>query len=144
VEQIEAGGAFAIEGGTAGAGCVRGAGRLGPAPGPEGGAKFSAGPVAGTSGTAAGGTGGGRSENIWADTTPGPSASSTAAKASARRAPWARPMPATPLPLQIMAMLFTENAANSSLREPAGAGFVEPRECPNLNADVVFQSYFPP
>src|SRR5436190_16647200 len=63
----KAGGAFAIEGGTTGAGCVRGAGKLGPAPGPEGGAKLRAGPVGGASGTAAGGTGGGRPENIWAE-----------------------------------------------------------------------------
>jgi hypothetical protein len=34
--------------------------------------------------------------------------------------PLARPVPVTPLPLQIMAMLFTENAANSSLRDPGG------------------------
>src|SRR5215510_1542098 len=46
-------------GGTAGGvltieGWVRGAGRFGPAPGPEGGARFMAGPVGGASGTEAG------------------------------------------------------------------------------------------
>ena len=135
---------FAIEGGTAGGGCVSGAGKLGPAPGPDGGARLRAGPVGGASGTAAGGTGGGRSENICAEAAPGASASQTAANASARRTPWARPLPATPLPLKIMAMLFTENAANSSLRDRARCGFGEPTEGPNLNRDVVLQSYFPP
>jgi hypothetical protein len=43
-----------------------------------------------------------------------------------------------------MAMLFTENAANSSLRERAGDGFAEPQGRPNLNLDVAFQSFFPP
>ena len=51
------GGTAAIEG------CVNGAGKLGMDAGPEGGARFIAGP-AGASGTDAGGTGGGRSLNI--------------------------------------------------------------------------------
>ena len=46
-------------------GCVNGAGRLGTDAGPDGGARFIAGPE-GASGTEAGGTGGGRSLNIWA------------------------------------------------------------------------------
>ena len=49
--------------GCASVGCVNGAGRIGPDAGPDGGARFIAGPV-GASGTVAGGTGGGRSENI--------------------------------------------------------------------------------
>ena len=56
---------MAIDGGTM-LGWVKGAGRVGIAPGPDGGAKFMAGPD-GASGTEAGGTGGGRSENIWAE-----------------------------------------------------------------------------
>src|SRR5436190_6666206 len=139
----KAAGVFAIEGGTAGGGCVSGAGKLGPAPGPDGGARLRAGPVGGASGTAAGGTGGGRSENICAKAASGASASQIAANASARRTPWVRPLPATPLPLQIMAMLFTENAANSSLRDRAWNRAGEPREGPNLNGYVVLHSYLP-
>jgi hypothetical protein len=41
-------------------------------------------------------------------------------------------------------MLFTQNAANSSLRDRARCGFGEPTEGPNLNRDVVLLSYFPP
>src|SRR5215467_10982164 len=57
-----AGGTVETEGGMVGeAGCVSVGGRLGgAAPGPEGGARLTAAPG---SGTAAGGTGGGRSEN---------------------------------------------------------------------------------
>ena len=51
---MAAGGTVAIEGD----GCANGAARDGAAAGPEGGARLSAGPD-GTSGTAAGGTGGG-------------------------------------------------------------------------------------
>ena len=126
----KAAGVFAIEGGTAGGGCVSGAGKLGPAPGPDGGARLRAGPVGGASGTAAGGTGGGRSENICAEAKSGANASKTASE-SARPGPMARPRPATALPRQIMAMLFTENAANSSLREPPGvAACRNPRGIP--------------
>src|ERR1700752_2007591 len=117
-----AGGVLAIEGWVS-VGWVRGAGRFGLAPGPEGGARFMAGPVGGASGTEAGGTGGGRSENSWAEAKSEVSASKAAAK-SARPGPKARPRPATPSPLQIMAMLFTENAANSSLRDPGGRPLV--------------------
>src|ERR1700730_14132612 len=53
-----------------GGGCVNGAGRLGIDAGPDGGARFIAGP-AGASGTDAGGTGGGRSVNICAETEAG-------------------------------------------------------------------------
>src|SRR5262245_37332018 len=66
-----AGGVLASDGwlmfGCVRVGWVRVGGRTGPDPGPEGGARFIAGPL-GASGTAAGGTGGGRSENIWAET----------------------------------------------------------------------------
>jgi hypothetical protein len=74
-------GAAAPGGGRAGGtaateGWVNGAGRLGIDAGPDGGARFIAGPE-GASGTAAGGTGGGRSLNICAET--------GTAKAEARR-----------------------------------------------------------
>ena len=90
-------------------GCVNGGGTV---PVPDGGARFMAGAVW-TSGTAAGGTGGGRSENIWAEAGP---ASSANASPSAGKGQAPRPNPTIPLPPEIMAMLFTENAANSSLR----------------------------
>ena len=51
-------------------------------PVPDGGARFMAGAVW-TSGTAAGGTGGGRSENIWAEAGAGSSAASAKAIAKA-------------------------------------------------------------
>ena len=76
-----------------------------------------AGPAGGASGTEAGGTGGGRSEKSWADAE---SEQSPTASKSTAPSHLARPLPATSLPLQIMAMLFTENAANSSLRSPIG------------------------
>ena len=82
---------------------------------PEGGARFMAGGVW-TSGTAAGGTGGGRSWNIWADAGIGSTSASTKASAFAGKGDPPRPNPTIPLPPEIMAMLFTENAANSSLR----------------------------
>ena len=106
-------------------GWFSGAGSGGIVPVPEGGARFMAGPVW-TSGTAAGGTGGGRSENIWAETGAGSSAASakanTKASASAGKGHPPRPSPTIPLPPEIMAMLFTENAANSSLRRASSAG----------------------
>ena len=107
-----AGGATAMGGG---AGWVN-VGGGGPDAGPDGGARLTAAPG---SGTEAGGTGGGRSENIWAEAGPGKTASQ-AATDNAAPSPLAHPLPVTPLPLQIMAMLFTENAANSSLRDPGG------------------------
>ena len=96
-------------------GWFKGGGTVGIAPVPDGGARFIAGGVW-TSGTAAGGTGGGRSWNIWADAGTG-SASATSIKANAfaGRGHLPRPNPTMPLPPEIMAMLFTENAANSSL-----------------------------
>jgi hypothetical protein len=92
-------------------------------PVPDGGARFMAGGVW-TSGTAAGGTGGGRSENIWAETGAGSSAASAkpSIKASIGKGHPPRPNPTIPLPPEIMAMLFTENAANSSLRSGSSAG----------------------
>jgi len=99
-------------------GWVSGAGRLGAEPDPDGGAKFIAG--AG-SGTEAGGTGGGRSLNIWAE--PAAGSSNAIASASSGKSLPPRPHPPMPLPLEVIAMLFTENAANSSLREvPLGTG----------------------
>ena len=95
-------------------GCVNGAGKIGVDAGPDGGARFIAGPE-GASGTEAGGTGGGRSLNIWAEAG---AASATAritasARTGNRRPP--HPEPAIPLSPDVMEMLFTENAANSSL-----------------------------
>ena len=87
-------------------------------PVPDGGARFMAGAVW-TSGTAAGGTGGGRSENIWAEAG---AASRANASASVGKGHPPRPNPTIPLPPEIMAMLFTENAANSSLRRASSAG----------------------
>ena len=90
-----------------------------------------AGPGAGASGTEAGGTGGGRSENIWAEAAAGKSTSDSASQ-TAPPSPLARRLPVTPLPFTIMTMLFTENAANSSLREPGVGGLLEPQEHPSL------------
>ena len=92
-------------------GWFSGAGSGGIVPVPDGGARFMAGPLW-TSGTAAGGTGGGRSENIWAEAG---AASSAKASAIAGKGHPPRPNLQIPLPPEIMAMLFTENAANSSL-----------------------------
>ena len=73
----------AATGGTAAIeGWVNGAGRLGLEAGPEGGARFIAG--AEGSGTDAGGTGGGRSLNIWA--WPGPSSARLRAQAQQQQA----------------------------------------------------------
>ena len=106
-------------------GWFSGGGSVGVAPVPDGGARFMAGAVW-TSGTAAGGTGGGRSWNIWAETGAGSSAASAQpsikASTSAGKGHPPRPNPTIPLPPEIMAMLFTENAANSSLRSGSSAG----------------------
>jgi hypothetical protein len=138
-----AAGALVIEGwarpGWVNVGWVSVGGRLGPAPGPEGGARFMAGPAGVASGTEAGGTGGGRSENSWADAGTGEN-DSQAASQSVAPGPAARPVPATPLPHQIMAMLFTENAANSSLRDPGYLRLGEPLVSPNLNEYVALPS----
>ncbi len=116
------GGTVAIDGCTM-VGCVNGAGRFGIDAGPEGGAKFIAGPD-GASGTEAGGTGGGRSLNICAE--PEAGISSAAASASAGKSRPARPYPPIPLPREVMAMLFTENAANSSLQTGLRQATMEP------------------
>ena len=104
-------------------GWFSGAGGIVPVP--DGGARFMAGAVW-TSGTAAGGTGGGRSENIWAETGAGSSAAGAKASIRASTSPEEghppRPNPTMPLLPEIMAMLFTENAANSSLRSRSSAG----------------------
>src|SRR5258708_3988572 len=92
-------------------GWVKGAGGI--EPGPERGPRLIAGPD-GASGTEAGGTGGGRSLNIWAE--PEAGTRTTSASASAGKSRPARPHPKIPLPREVMAMLFTENAANSSLQ----------------------------
>jgi hypothetical protein len=95
-------------------GWFNGPGNVGFAPAPVGGARLSAGPL-GASGTRPGGTGGGRSWNIWAKAEAGCNASSATASASAGNDQPVRPCSPKPLPLGLMAMLFTENAANSSL-----------------------------
>ena len=81
---------------------------------PVGGARFIAGPEG--SGTDAGGTGGGRSLNNWAAAGAVIAEISAAASASgvSRRPP--RPDRLIPGPPEVMGMLFTENAANSSLQ----------------------------
>jgi hypothetical protein len=68
-------------------GCVNGAGRVGIDTGAEGGARLIAPPCA--SGTDAGGTGGGWSVNIWAETEAGIAATSaaTSAKAASKKPP---------------------------------------------------------
>src|ERR1700730_5872056 len=120
-----AGGTLTIAG--AGAGCVSGAGREGPAPGPEGSAKFSAGPE-GTSGTVQGGTGGGRSENIWALAGAiRPATSTTASAGHSRPLRRDRKMPSPP---EVMVMLFTEKAANSSRLAPVRCRGLEPALLP--------------
>src|SRR3954451_23582452 len=113
-------------------GCVNVGGRLGIAPG---GARFIAG-APGASGMEDGGTGGGRSENIWAETAPGANnASASRSRGKSRQAP---PSPPMPLPRQVMAMLFTENAANSSLQSRwkalFGPGRLEPASKPEVIA----------
>jgi hypothetical protein len=84
-------------------GWVIGPGRAGPEPDPDGGAKLSAGPD-GTSGTEAGGIGGGRSPNSWADA--GAGISRKAASANSGRSHPPRPHLPMPLPLEIMAHAF--------------------------------------
>src|SRR6266568_5402846 len=91
-------------------GCVKGGGRLGNDP--EGGARFIAGPD-GASGIDDGGTGGGRSENIWAET--GSGTSKASASTSCGKSRIALPPAPNQSPREVMGMLFTENAANSSL-----------------------------
>jgi hypothetical protein len=114
----------AITGGIAatGGGCVDGAGKAGAGAGAAGGARLIAPPDG--SGTEAGGIGGGRSVNIWAETTAGVpktriKTSIASAYAKARRLP--RPDPVMLLPPRVIRMLFTENAANSSLRSGLAA-----------------------
>ena len=99
-------------------GWVKVGGKLGSEP--EGGARFNAGPP-GASGIDDGGTGGGRSENIWAETAPG--ISNASASASCGKSRIAPPPPPNRSPREVMAMLFTENAANSSLRSGSKAPF---------------------
>ena len=100
-------------------------GTVGLAPGPDDGARFNAGAV-GASGTEAGGTGGGRSWNIWADAGSGTARTgtktSTRANAIVRKGHPPCPNLTMPLSSEIMTMLFTENAANSSLWNMTSAG----------------------
>ena len=87
--------AGAAAGGTAATagGAANGGGRLGTDPGPEDGARFIAGP-AGTSGTDAGGTGGGLSLNNCAEKEALANAPKSKAKDGSRRE---RPRPDPPL-----------------------------------------------
>ncbi|GLH77842.1 hypothetical protein SSBR45G_27500 [Bradyrhizobium sp. SSBR45G] len=96
--------------GGPGTACGSGGG-TGPAPGPEGGARLTAAPG---SGTEAGGTGGGRSLNSWADAGDTAKQASGHAKASASDSRPLRRKPMDPRPVVII-LLLTENAANSSL-----------------------------
>ena len=85
-------------------GWVSGAGRLGTDAGPEGCARLIAPP--GASGTEAGGIGGGRSVNIWADTEAGITAASMATSANAKTGRLLRPDPLPPLPPMVMPHAF--------------------------------------
>src|SRR6516164_9892222 len=76
---------------------------------PEGGARLTAAPG---SGTAAGGTGGGRSLNHCASAGPATSGSTSASAGHSRTR---RRNPEMPSPQDVIVLLFTENAANSSL-----------------------------
>jgi hypothetical protein len=92
-------------------GCVIGEGRLGVAAGPDGGARLIAGPL-GTSGIDPGGTGGGRSVNIWADAGATLCDNTMRTDSATRKSALVRVLAEPP---SIMTLLFTENAANSSL-----------------------------
>ncbi len=87
-------------------GWATGAGRLGTDDGPEGGARFSAGLEGAASGTDAGGTGGGRSVNIWAETEAGITAASRTASASADHSRAHHPDPLTAFPPDVMPHAF--------------------------------------
>ena len=119
--------------------------RRGIVPVPDGGARFMAGAVW-TSGTAAGGTGGGRSENIWAETGAGSSAAS--AKASTRQAP----APGKAIrPARIQRYRYRPRSwpcfspktrqIQASGAEVRPAPVAEPAPAPNVNAAVVVQSH---
>jgi hypothetical protein len=84
---VPGGGATGGIAANGGGGWVNGAGRLGIETGPDDGARLIAPP--GGSGTEAGGTGGGRSVNIWAETGSGKDKTSRqqSANAIARRPP---------------------------------------------------------
>jgi hypothetical protein len=87
-------------------GCVNGAGRLGIDAGPDGGARLSAGPEGGASGTDAGGTGGGRSVNICAETEAGIARTMADASASANSSAPPRRNPVFALPPDVMTHAF--------------------------------------
>jgi hypothetical protein len=91
-------------------GWATGAGRLGADDdGPEGGARFNAGlegAEGAASGTDAGGTGGGRSVNIWAETEAGITAASKAASASAEHSCAHHPDPLIAFPPDVMPHAF--------------------------------------
>ncbi|MGL6060250.1 MAG: hypothetical protein ACRC1G_06105, partial [Bradyrhizobium sp.] len=60
----------------------------------------------GASGTEAGGIGGGRSENSWAEAGAGQNVRLKATASAAQSPVVTRPLPATPLPLEVMAPAF--------------------------------------
>jgi hypothetical protein len=123
------GGMVATEGCTM-VGCVNGAGTLGPAPAPDG-AKFIAG--AG-SGTEAGGIGGGRSENSWAETGLERPPIRAAASQSDGRRRLPRPHPPMRLPQEVMQPCFSPKTrqiqASVAVRALAAGNR---RENPSLN-----------
>ena len=108
-------------------GWVKGDGRLGADAGPEGGARLMA-PPGDASGMDDGGTGGGRSLKNWAKDGFGmPTPSGRQAQAPMPGVRSARPDRSHDLPefhpLQSWRLLFTENAANSSLQaDPSRSG----------------------
>ena len=118
-------------------------GKVGIVPVPDGGARFMAGAVW-TSGTAAGGTGGGRSWNIWAET----GAGSSAAKPAPRQAP----APGKAIrPARIQRYRYRPRSwpcfspktrqIQASVAEVRPAAVAEPAPAPNVNPAVVVQSH---
>ena len=115
-------------------------------PVPDGGARFIAGAVW-TSGTAAGGTGGGRSENIWAETGAGSSA------AAPRQASRQAPAPGKAIrPARIQRYRYrprswpcfspkTRQIQASGARTFGRRPVAEPAAAPNVNAAVAVQSH---
>ena len=77
---------------------------------------------------------------IWAELGAGSSESSAKASARAGKDHLARPYPLIPFPLEVMGMLFTENAANSSLQHTCSLPRWNLRELPRLIRRAAVQS----
>ena len=135
------GGIVAIDGGTM-VGWFSGAGSVGIAPVPDGGARFMAGPVW-TSGTAAGGTGGGRSWNIWAEAGAGKQRDQRHGKRQRRERPSAPPESNDTVDRPKSWPCFSPKTRQiqASVAEVRPAAVAEPAPAPNVNAAVVVQSH---